>query len=460
MQMPKTPMELNAYLDRHFTCGCGKEHYAALRAVRVGKNALKDLPDLVKAMGFKSLYLISDPITYGIAGEKCAKILGDAGIRYKIIQLTHLGFDEATLGELTINEPMDCDLMVAVGTGTINDMTRYFSFKMGRPFFTVATAAPMDGFASSIAAIQVNHLKTTFDAQTPIAIIGDTEILKGAPYRMIAAGLGDLLGKFTCLCDWKLAKVINGEHYCDSIVELVESCVQNVLTSADKVTERDPETLGNIMEGLVLAGVAMSLYGNSRPASGCEHHMSHYWEMIFEQAGKRPAPHGTQVGVGTVLILKLVEKLHKANVNFDAARTAARSYDPVVWEEAIRAAYGPAAKGVIAMEAKAQKNETSARLARIDAIEARWNEIVALLADLPSSEEIMDVLRALNSPCLPGEIGVDNSLLKQTFLYCKEVRARYTILQMVWDLGLLDILSDEVIADLEDIAACDGQKSF
>lgn len=448
MEMPERPMELNAYLNQHFKCDCGREHYASLRAVRVGQGALHDLPTLVKLMGFQSLFLISDPVTYGIAGEPCANILKNAGIRHKIVQMSHLGFDEATLGELTIQMPMDCDLMVAVGTGAINDMTRYFSFKMGRPFYTVATAAPMDGFASSIAAIQVDHLKTTFDAQTPIAIIGDTDILKGAPYRMIAAGLGDLLGKFTCLCDWKLAKIITGEHYCKNIVELVENCVKNVLSDADQAKKRDPEILGKIMEGLVLAGAAMSLYGNSRPASGCEHHMSHYWEMMFEQAGKRPVPHGTQVGVGTVLILKLVEQLLKTAVDFDAARTAAKTYDPSVWESAIRQAYGPAADGVIAMEAKAQKNEASARLKRIDAMEEHWEEIKALLKELPSSENIESILRSLGSPCLPSEIGVDDELLKNTFLYCKEVRARYTILQMVWDLGLLDTLSDQVISGL------------
>ena len=448
MELPKEPMELNTYLNQRFTCVCGREHYASLRAVRVGKDALKELPVLVKLMGFKSLYLISDAITYGIAGEKCVQILDNAGIQNKIVQLSHMGFDEATLGELTINMPIDCDLIIAVGTGAINDMTRFFSYKMGRPFYTVATAAPMDGFASSIAAIQANHLKTTFEAQTPTAIIGDTEILKSAPYRMIAAGLGDLLGKFTCLCDWKLARVINDEHYCENIVELVENCVRNVLAGAGKAKERDPETLGNIMEGLVLAGVAMSLYGNSRPASGCEHHMSHYWEMIFEQEGKKPVPHGTQVGVGTVLILKLVEKLRQAGVDFAAARAAAEDYNQTVWEGQIRDAYGPAAQGVIEMEATAQKNETTARLARIDAMEAHWDEIASLLEALPSSEEIMNILRSLDSPCLPGEIGVDEALLKKTFLFCKEVRARYTILQMIWDLGLLDRLSDEVIADL------------
>lgn len=447
MEMPKKPMELNAYLNQRFTCDCGREHYASLRAVRVGEGALEELAGLVKLMGFQSLYLICDSITYGIAGERCEKILTEAGIRYKTVQLAHLGFDEATLGELTIQMPRDCDLCVAVGTGAINDMTRYFSYKMARPFCTVATAAPMDGFASSIAALQVNSLKTTFDAQTPIMIFGDTDILKGAPYRMIAAGLGDLLGKFTCLCDWKLARIITGEHYCENIVELVESCVKNVLADADKARERDAQTLGKIMEGLVLAGVAMSLYGNSRPASGCEHHMSHYWEMMFEQAGKRPVPHGTQVGVGTVLILKLVEKLLAAEVDFDAARDAAKRYDPAAWEENIRAAYGPAADGVIAMEARAQKNETTAHLARIDAMEAHWDEIKTLLAALPASEQIEDLLRSLGSPCLPDEIGVDRAMLKNTFLYCKEVRARYTILQMVWDLGLLDTLSDAVIAE-------------
>ena len=447
MDLPKKPMELNAYLNQRFTCACGKEHYASLRAVRIGKGALNELPSLVKLMGFKSLYLISDSITYEIAGKKCVQILSDAGIRNEIIQLTRIAFDEATIGELMIKMPLDCDLMIAVGTGAINDMTRYFSHRMGRPFYTVATAAPMDGFASSIAAIQANHLKTTFEAQTPTAIIGDTEILKGAPYRMIAAGLGDLLGKFTCLCDWKLARVINDEHYCENIVELVENCVRNVLAGASKAKERDPETLGNIMEGLVLAGVAMSLYGNSRPASGCEHHMSHYWEMIFEQESKKPVPHGTQVGVGTVLVLKLVEKLRQSNVDFDAARTAANAYDQAEWESQIREAYGPAAQGVIEMEGKAHKNETTARLARIDAMEARWNEILSLLEALPSSGEIMNILHSLDSPCLPSEIGVDEILLKKTFLYCKEVRARYTILQMVWDLGLLDRLSDEVISD-------------
>lgn len=176
--------------------------------------------------------------------------------------------------------------------------------------------------------------------------------------------------------------------------------------------------------------------------------MSHYWEMMFEQRGERPVPHGTQVSVGTVLVLKLVEALRRTEVDFAAARAAAKAYDPRVWEAEIRDAYGPAADGILAMEAQARKNETESRLRRIDTMEAHWDEIDALLAALPTSESIMALLRSLESPCLPAEIGVDGKLLKNTFLYCKEVRARYTILQLVWDLGLLDSLSDQVIAGL------------
>ena len=448
MKMYETPHALNDYLDTRFECNCGREHYASLKFVSVRKNALEDLPVFAQKLDFKSLYLICDPITYDIAGKRCMEILAAADVKASAVVLKHTGFDEATLGELLINMPDDCDLVVAVGTGAINDMTRYFSFRMHRPFFTVATAAPMDGFASALAVLNINNLKTSIDAQTPTAIIGDTEILKNAPYRMIAAGLGDLLGKATCLCDWKLSKVINGEHYCDRIVELVEQCVADVLQNAGKAKDRDPAVLGNIMEGLVLTGVAMSLYGNSRPASGCEHHMSHYWEMMFEQAGKRPVPHGTQVGVGTVLVLKAVEQFLSKAVDFDAARKAAASYHEAEWEASIMTAYGPAAPGVIEMEKKALKNETSARLARIDAMEQNWPAIEALLKDLPSSAYVKELLEGLGSPSLPAQIDVDKELLKNTFLYCKETRARYTILQMLWDLGVLEETADAVIAEL------------
>ena len=448
MNMYETPHPLSDYLNRSFECSCGRTHAAPLKFVSVRPGAVEDLPVFMKELGFRKAMLVCDGMTRSIAGETCERLVREAGLEPYLHELSHLDFDEATLGELLINLPAGCDVIVAVGTGSINDMCRYFSYRMGLPFFTVATAAPMDGFASALAVLNINKLKTSIETHSPTAIMGDVDILKNAPYRMIAAGLGDLLGKATCLCDWKIARIITGEHSCPPIIELVESCVQNVLAGAAGAKEREPKVIGDIMEGLVLSGVAMSLYGNSRPASGCEHHMSHYWETIFTQRGLRPAPHGAQVGVGTVLVLKAVEELLKRPIDFAAARKAAETYDETAWEKAIQAAYGEAAPGVIDMEKKAQKNKTAGRLARIDAMEKNWPAIEALLKELPSSAYLTELLESLGAPSRPEQIEVDKALVKDTFLYCKEIRARYTIFQMLWDLELLDSVSDAVVAEL------------
>lgn len=448
MEMPGKAQEIGAYLNQHFTCSCGRSHYAPVKKVSIKKGALENLPVFAKELGFRKLYLISDAITYDIAGKRCMALLQNAGIDAQIHILQYTGYDEATIGEILFDMPLDYDLAVAVGTGSINDMTRFFSHRTGRPFFTVATAAPMDGFASSISALNINHLKTTVGAQSPTAIIGDTDILKSAPYQMIAAGLGDLMGKFTCLCDWKISKVITGEHYCENIVALVEDCIQNVLKDADQAVARKPRVLGDIMNGLVLTGVAMSLYGNSRPASGCEHHMSHYWEMMFEQAGEKPAAHGIQVGVATVLVLKAVEALRRyGNPNFTAARRYALTYDFGAWIKQIRTAYGNAADGIIAIESEAQKNNPEQVLSRIEAMEAHWDEITMLLQELPSASYMEGLLRELQAPTRPEDIGVSRELLKNTLLYCKEVRPRYTFLQMLWDLGILEEIAETVVQE-------------
>lgn len=355
--MSKT-LKLADYLGKPFDCSCGRTHSTTLEGVTVSAGAMKALPEYVEKYGFKNLYIACDEITYGIAGEKVMNILKDAGIKAKAHVFKGKRFipDEKALGELMIDADRDCDLVVAVGTGSINDMCRFFSFQMGVPYAIVATAAPMDGFASSGAALIINSMKTTIPAQTPLFIIGDTDILCGAPARMVSAGLGDLLGKFTCLNDWRISKVVNDEYYCDEIVNLVTDCIENVLADADNVASRDPKVIGDIMEGLVLTGVAMSFIGNSRPAAGCEHHMCHFWETLELQEGKIPVLHGTKVAVGTVMILKMTEFLRENRPDFDAAREKAKAYDQAAWEAKINEVYGASASSIIALEHESQKN--------------------------------------------------------------------------------------------------------
>lgn len=440
--------KLADYLGKPFKCSCGRTHSTGLEGCTVGAGVLTSLVDYVEKYGFKKVYVACDEITYGIAGEKVMNILHDANIDAKAHVFTGGRFipNEESLGKLMIDAPRDLDLVVAVGTGSINDMCRFFSYQMNVPYAIVATAAPMDGFASSGAALMVDNIKQTIPAQTPLFIIGDTDILCGAPARMISAGLGDLLGKFTCLNDWRISKIINDEYYCDTVVNLVKDCIENVLTNADKAASRDPKVIGDIMEGLVLTGVAMSFVGNSRPAAGCEHHLNHYWEAIEIQNGQIPVLHGIEVGLAEVVILKMTEFLRESRPDFDAARAKAKQYDQAAWEAKMKEVYGTASDAIIELEHESKKNEPEGRLKRIDKIEENWDEIVKLMNDyMPTSDRMIEILKSLDAPYFPSQVGFSDEMLYNALVYGKENRARYTMLSMMGDLGVLEDLANKVV---------------
>ena len=441
--------KLADYLGKPFKCSCGRTHSTGLEGCTVGAGVLTSLVDYVEKYGFKKVYVACDEITYGIAGEKVMNILHDANIDAKAHVFTGGRFipNEESLGKLMIDAPRDLDLVVAVGTGSIHDMCRFFSYQMNVPYAIVATAAPMDGFASSGAALMVDNIKQTIPAQTPLFIIGDTDILCGAPARMISAGLGDLLGKFTCLNDWRISKIVNDEYYCDTVVNLVKDCIENVLKNADKAASRDPKVIGDIMEGLVLTGVAMSFVGNSRPAAGCKHHLNHYWEAIEIQNGQIPVLHGIEVGLAEVVILKMTEFLRESRPDFDAAREKAKQYDQAAWEEKMKEVYGTASDAIIELEHESKKNDPEGRLKRIDKIEENWDEIVKLMNDyMPSAERMIEILKSLDAPYFPSQVGFSDEMLYNALVYGKENRARYTLLSMMGDLGVLEDLAKKVVA--------------
>lgn len=440
--------KLADYLGKPFQCECGHQHQTGLEGCTVGQGVLTSLVDYVNKYDFKNLYVACDEITFGIAGEKVMKILEDANIKAKAHVFTGGRFipNEKALADLMIDCDPELDLVVAVGTGSINDLCRLFSYKMSVPYCIVATAAPMDGFASSGAAIMIDNIKQTIPAQTPLFIIGDTDILCGAPARMVSAGLGDLLGKFTCLNDWRISKIINNEYYCDRIVNLVKDCIDNVLTNADKASQRDPQVIGDIMEGLVLTGVAMSFIGNSRPAAGCEHHLNHFWEAIELQKGDIPVLHGIKVGIAEVMILKMTEFLRENRPDFDAARAKAKQYDQVAWEEKMKEVYGSASEAIIELEHKSKKNDPEGRLQRIDIIEQNWDEIVRLMDTYqPTSDRMIEILKSLDAPYFPAQVGFSDEMLYNALVYGKENRERYTLLSMMADLGCTEQLAQKVV---------------
>ena len=447
-------MNFQPILEKEMHCSCGRVHSTDLKAVDIGRGALERLPELLLGLGFHKAYIAADVNTWEAAGKKAAAILASRGFAFESFVLPdpELVPDEAAVGALLLHMPQDADMVLAVGSGTINDLCKYISRLRGLPYVILATAPSMDGFVSAGAALIVDHVKVTYEAQGPAAVLADTEILAQAPMEMITAGLGDMLGKYTCLLDWKLAHIITGEYYCEHVEGMVRTALRTMLSQSSRIRERDPEVIGAITEALVLTGIAMKFVENSRPASGCEHHMSHFWEMLFLMNGKKAVLHGTKVGVAAVACLQmygmLAEVLESLAADPDLfAAAAAKPFDKSMWEEEIRAVFGEAADGIIALEEKSHKNDPAARNIRLDTIRDRRAEILwAIHHDLPAVSEIEELLLSLDAPVHPEQIGVSLQEVRGAVLYAKEVRNRYTLLQLLWDLGLSVEFSDRLCA--------------
>lgn len=433
--------KIRDFLKTKFTCNCGKEHRVDIDNIVIEKEAIAFLPSLINQYNFKKIFIIADVNTYKVAGEITETALQGNGFdlkKYIFEDEEHLIPDEKAIGKLLIQITSDIDLILAIGSGTLNDLSRYLSYKLSIPYFIVVTAPSMDGYASTVSALIVNDLKTTYTAISPKAIIADINIIKNAPMEMITAGLGDILGKYTSLCDWELGRIINGEYYCETVVNIVRNSIQKCVSNIDGIKNRDNFAIKNLMEGLVLTGIAMSFVGNSRPASGSEHHLSHFWEMMFLLKGKKAILHGTKVGIATLIITKLYELLVTKTVNFNNAIDKVNSFNQKEWVKCIEKTYKTAAPDIIALEERAQKNSIEKYNKRIQIIKSKWNDIIRTIKKIvPSAKEIEAILQKVDAPINPLQVGVDSNTILNSIIFAKEIRGRYTVLQLLWDLGLL-----------------------
>ena len=215
--------------------------------------------------------------------------------------------DEYAVGSaLAAMEPGD-NLILAVGSGTLNDTARILSARTGVPYGIVATAPSMDGFASTVSPLILDGKKITKPAVYPAAILADTSIMKDAPMPMLTAGFGDIIGKYTALADWRLSRDLNGEYYCEECAALMARAVEKCAENAGGLRRRDEQAVEYVTEALVLSGIAMGMVGNSRPASGAEHHFAHTWEVDALARGEEHPLHGNSVGVAAVVSASLYE---------------------------------------------------------------------------------------------------------------------------------------------------------
>ncbi len=271
------------------------------RNVVVGHDGILQTGEVCASLklGHKAL-IVADEITMKVAGTTVVECLAKKRIKTQEFLIPDATMEEVRAAEDKIRKG-DLDFALGVGGGRSIDVAKCASFNAGVPFVSVPTAASHDGVVSARASITKGGEKVSLAAQTPIAVIMDTGIIAESPFRLLAAGCGDIISNLTAVKDWALARNLRNEYYSSYAAALSELAARLVIENAPTIKPRLEESAWFVCKALVSSGVAMSIAGSSRPASGSEHKFSHALDRI----AKKPALHGEQCGVGTIMMMYL-----------------------------------------------------------------------------------------------------------------------------------------------------------
>lgn len=373
------------------------------KIIEIGNDATNKLNDyLEENCKDKNIMVICD--------ENTCKFIDNIKTEYKYYIYpsdVHATPEEAD--ELT---DIDCDLMIACGAGTIHDITRYAAYDKNIPFISYPTAASVDGFVSNVAAMTVNGRKHTVTSSPPAALFADPNVFNTAPKKLTVSGVGDIIGKYIALFDWKFARLITGERLDNDILKMEENAI-NKLMALDIEDENYTTT---VMEGLVLSGLAIQMYGNSRPASGAEHHLSHLWEMHCIN-GETDALHGEKVGVATLILLEKYKNLKEI------------IYTPKSFEyNYLEPIFGTLTEGII------QENTPSSLLnISQKVIDKNKDEILKLIDELPDADFMRNYYKKIGALTTLSELNLpdDDEFTDKTLKFAPYVRNRLTLLKIL-----------------------------
>jgi glycerol-1-phosphate dehydrogenase [NAD(P)+] len=324
--------------------------------------------------------------------------------------------------------------IVAVGSGVLTDIVRYAAHRESRDFLSVPTAASMDGYASSVAALQVDGVKVTYPARAPAAIFADPGVAAAAPSELTRAGIGDLLGKATARVDWLAAHLLYGEPFNARAAEMVLGPLSFAAGNAEALTAGAPDAVGGLLTGLIQSGIAIAIAGSSRPASGCEHHASHFWDLLAAHGRRAHAPHGLQVGYATRFAMRLQRFAFAGGVT-ELARPLIAA-DPL----------GPDARrwlGEPSAEIRTAVAEKQRFIADVPDSWPRgthaWDTLRSRLSEaLELFPRVEHALTLAAIPDAPGFLELDKPTLLATFRYATRLRARYTAIDFLEGQGALD----------------------
>ena len=377
--------------------------------------------ELVAALGFgKRVAVVSDETTHAVLGRRVEEAIeGRHAVQSVVFPHPPHPDDEAV--ERVRRETAGVDALVAVGSGTINDICKYASALDGKPYAVFATAPSMNGYTSVNAAITQHGHKLSLPAQAPTGVFFDLKVLSEAPKRLIRAGLGDSLCRTTAEADWLLAHLLHDKPFRELPFELLEDDEAPLFDNAAALMAGDLEVMERLVRTLVLAGFGTAIIGHSQPASQGEHLVSHYIDMFAD--GSRPLfYHGEQVGVTTLSMARLQEAM---------LGTTPLVVPDSATEADFRRRYGDALGASCWTEFLGKRVDAARADAMNQRLSERWDAMRERIAGvLLSSSYLTGVLKAAGADLTPEAVHLSRDFYDIALLRSREIRNRYTFIDL------------------------------
>ncbi len=406
-------MDCEKYVGK---CVCGRDHELETKKVVVEYGAINNFERYMADVGLagKKRAVIYDTVIYKLTEGK--HIAADQEI---VLEANGLRAEDTVIEEMMkkLDKP---EVIVAYGAGTIMDFGRYPAYKLGIPFVAVPTLASSDGFTANICSAILNGQKKSTPMCAPVLVVADLDIIKGAPARLVASGINDILSKYISLLDWKVSHLVAGEYYCPMVADLAQEALDIMRKAADEyvatgVADHEAMTMAQMKSGLT-----MQLLNHSRAASGAEHLMAHLVEMQPPRFENAEGIHGECVGVGTFACIKEYHRLASLPT------PKAKPFEPLS-EQWIREKFGDRlAPGII----KENENDVLATFDPQNIVD-HWDEIRAMINELPSVEEMEALYKGCNAKYLPEHIGIDPALEQEMLPISAAIRNRLTLVRML-----------------------------
>ncbi len=416
------------------------------KMLKIGEGVLPKVAHVFETMfpGCEAV-VIADRTTFALAGKAVVELLDAAGIKQHAPYL----FDEAGLyAEWSYVEQLDRFLAttsavpIAVGSGTINDLTKLSSFRNNRGYMTVATAASMDGYTAFGASITFEGAKQTFSCPAPRAVVADTSIIAAAPAQMTASGYADLFAKVPAGADWILADALGVEPIDEFAFSVVQEGLHDALSNPEGARRGEMSAIEPLIEGLLLGGFAMQAHKSSRPASGADHQFSHLWDMEHHKMGNGVAPsHGFKVSIGMLMSTALYEQLLQSDIehlDIEACVAAWASKEDAE-RYALDLFRGTDFPTIGVTETDAKYSTPDELRRQLTLLKQNWSEIKSRLqSQIVPFDEARRRLALVGAPVEPEQIGITRSRLRSSAIRAQHIRRRFTILDVAVRCGLLD----------------------